>query len=63
MRLPILMLLLLGAATGIIGVPSAFAHDPDFEVKTTKDILKFCEFFYDEYVFMGVEALSEQHQN
>ena len=63
MRLPILMLLLLGAATGIIGAPSAFAHDPDFEVKTTKDILKFCEFFYDEYVFMGVEALSEQHQN
>lgn len=63
MRLPILMLLLLGAATGIIGVPSAFAHGPDFEVKTTKDILKFCEFFYDEYVFMGVETLSEQHQN
>ena len=56
------MLLIIGVA-GAIGVPSAFAHDPDFEVKTTKDILKFCEFFYDEYVFMGVETLAEQHQN
>ena len=63
MRLPILMLLIIGAVAGVIGVPSAFAHDPDFEVKTTKDILKFCEFFYDEYVFMGVETLAEQHQN
>ena len=63
MRLPILMLLILGAVSGVIGIPSAFAHDPDFEVKTTKDILKFCEFFYDEYVFMGVETLAEQHQN
>lgn len=63
MILPILMFLLLGALSGIIGVPSAFAHDPDFEVKTTKDILKFCEFFYDEYVFIGVETLATQHEN
>lgn len=63
MRLSILMFLIIGATVGIIGVPSAFAHDPDFEVKTTKDILKFCKFFYDEYVFMGVETLAEQHQN
>ena len=63
MRLPILMLLIIGAAVGVIEAPSAFAHNPDFEVKTTKDILKFCEFFYDEYVFMGVETLAEQHQN
>ena len=63
MRLPILMLLIIGAVVGVIEAPSAFAHNPDFEVKTTKDILKFCEFFYDEYVFMGVETLAEQHQN
>jgi len=63
MRLQILMLLIIVAAVGVIVIPSAFAHDPDFEVKTTKDILKFCEFFYDEYVFMGVETLAEQHQN
>ncbi|MBI2643409.1 MAG: hypothetical protein HYW92_03825 [Nitrosarchaeum sp.] len=58
-----MMLLIIVAAVGVIVIPSAFAHDPDFEVKTTKDILKFCEFFYDEYVFMGVETLAEQHQN
>lgn len=63
MRLPILILLIMGVVAGVIGAPSAFAHDPDFEVKTTKDILKFCEFFYDEYVFMGTEMLAEQHQN
>lgn len=63
MRLPILMLLIIGATVGIIGVPSAFAHNPDFEVKTTKDILKFCEFFYDEYILLGTETLAEQHQN
>ncbi len=61
MRLPILMLLIIGVV-GVIGAPSAFAHDPGFEVKTTKDILKFCEFFYDEYIFLGVENLAEQHQ-
>ena len=63
MRLPILMLLIIGVIVGIIEVPSAFAHSPDFEIKTTKDILKFCEFFYDEYVFLGVETLAAQHQN
>jgi hypothetical protein len=44
-------------------MPNAFAHDPDFEIRTPKDILKFCEFFYDEYVFMGVETLAETHQH
>ena len=62
MRWP-LMLLIMGAVIGAIGIPSAFAHNPNFEVKTTKDILKFCEFFYEEYVFMGAETLAEQHQN
>ena len=56
------MLLIIGATVGIIGMPSAFAHDPDFEVETTKDILKFCKFFYDEYVLLGVETLADQHQ-
>ena len=48
---------------GVIQVPSVYAHSPDFEVKTTKDILKFCEFFYDEYVLLGAEGLADQHQN
>ncbi|MBI5860005.1 MAG: hypothetical protein HZB73_04845 [Nitrosarchaeum sp.] len=66
MRLTVLMfLVIIAGVIGIaaFGVPSAFAHDPNFEVKTPKDILKFCEFFYDEYVLMGAEKLAEVHQN
>ncbi|HEY4679643.1 MAG TPA: hypothetical protein VIH04_00070 [Nitrosarchaeum sp.] len=62
MRLPVVIILAIIGMV-VVGMPSAFAHDPDFEIKTTKDILKFCEFFYDEYVFVGVETLAEQHQN
>lgn len=46
-----------------IGIPSVFAHSPNFEIETSKDILKFCEFFYDEYVFLGADILAEQHQS
>ncbi|MGI0055989.1 MAG: hypothetical protein ACREAK_01300 [Nitrosarchaeum sp.] len=63
MRLPVLMLLVIVGVIGVvIWMPNVFAHEPDFEVKTPKDILKFCEFFYDEYVFMGAEKLTEVHQ-
>ncbi|MCI4432645.1 MAG: hypothetical protein JHC41_03455 [Nitrosopumilus sp.] len=55
------MILIIGVA-GVSVVPSVFAHEPDFEVKTPKDILRFCEFFYDEYVFMGAEILAQEHQ-
>ena len=56
------MILIIGVV-GAIGVPSVFAHTPDFEIKTTKDILKFCEFYYDEYIYLGADTLAEQHQN
>lgn len=38
-------------------------HNPNFEVQTSEDILKFCEFFYEEYNLLGVDALVEQHPN
>jgi len=38
-------------------------HNPDFEIKTSKDVLKFCEFFYDEYQLLGAYALADQHQS
>jgi len=57
------IILIITIAVAIIGTPNAFAHSPDFEVKTSADILKFCEFFYDEYLFVGVETLAEQHSN
>ena len=46
---------------GGIAVPSVFASDPDFEIKTSKDILKFCEFFYNDYIVMGAETLAKNH--
>lgn len=63
MRLSVLMLLVIIGVTGGIVVPSAFASDPDFEIKTSKDILKFCEFFYDDYVVLGAETLAKNHPN
>ncbi len=63
MRLSVLMLLvIIGVFSGIV-VPSVFASDPDFEIKTSKDILKFCEFFYDDYVTLGAETLAKNHPN
>jgi hypothetical protein len=47
----------------LVFVPNVYAHYPDFEVKTTEDILKFCEFYYDEYEYLGLENLIQQHQN
>lgn len=55
-------LVITGTIVGVVDTPIVFAHYPDFEVKTTKDILKFCEFFYDEYVLLGVDDLVELHQ-
>ncbi|MFB5612568.1 MAG: hypothetical protein ACE5RL_04625 [Nitrosarchaeum sp.] len=54
---------MLGITVGMIEIPNAFAHEPNFSVKTTEDILKFCEFFYDEYLFIGEKTLAEQHPN
>jgi len=53
---------MIGISGGIV-VPSVFAGDPDFEIKTSKDILKFCEFFYDDYVVIGAETLAKNHPN
>ena len=57
-----MLLVIVGVSGGIV-VPSVFASDPDFEIKTSKDILKFCEFFYDDYVVIGAETLAKNHPN
>ena len=36
-------------------------HNPGFQVSTSEDILKFCEFFYDEYELLGIDGLTQQH--
>ncbi|MFB5619717.1 MAG: hypothetical protein ACE5RC_01100 [Nitrosopumilus sp.] len=42
---------------------NSYGHDPNFRISTTEDILKFCEFFYEEYQLLGVDNLSQQHPN
>ena len=63
MRLLVLMLIVIVGVSGGIWIPNGFASDPDFEIKTSKDILKFCEFFYNDYVVMGAETLAKNHPN
>lgn len=48
---------------GSINVQNSYGHNPGFEVQTSEDILKFCEFFYEEYQLLGVDSLVEQHPN
>ena len=42
---------------------NSYGHNPSFQVSTPEDILKFCEFFYDEYELLGIDNLSQQHSN
>ena len=51
------------AIVASFNVQNSHGHNPDFEVSSSEDILKFCEFFYDEYNLLGVDALVEQHPN
>ena len=44
-----------------LNAQSVLAHSPDFEISTTKDILRFCEFFYEEYQLLGMHDLILQH--
>jgi len=55
------LLLILIIVTGSFGVQSVFAHQPDFSVTTPEDILKFCEFFSDEYDLLGLDSLVDHH--
>lgn len=48
---------------GSLSIQNSFGHNPDFEVNTSEDILKFCEFFYEEYEILGVDSLTKQHPN
>lgn len=57
--LGIVLVVLIGSSS----IQNSFGHDPDFAVRSTEDILKFCEFFYDEYQLLGAYDLFQQHQN
>jgi len=48
---------------GSFGIQNVLGHQPEFKISTTEDILKFCEFFYEEYKKLGLDTLANQHQN
>ena len=48
---------------GSFGIQNVLGHQPEFKVSTAEDILKFCEFFYEEYKLLGMDALVNQHTN
>ena len=43
-------------------MPTSFAHEPNFEIESTKDILKLCNFFYEEYQLIGSESFKDHHK-
>ncbi|MBL7018785.1 MAG: hypothetical protein ISR81_07735 [Nitrosopumilus sp.] len=45
-------------------IPSTFAHEPNFgtDAKTSKDILKLCQFFYEEYQLIDSENFKDHHK-
>ncbi len=55
------IILIVVLATGFVSFPNAFAHYPTFEIKTVEDILDFCEFYYDEFLYLGMDNLVLQH--
>ncbi len=48
-------------SVALLATPFAFAHDYGKDLKTTKDILEFCEFYYEEYKLLGKDNLHIQH--
>jgi len=48
---------------GSFGIQNVLGHQPDFNISTPEDILKFCEFFYEEYKLLGLDTLVNHHPN
>ena len=48
---------------GGFSVQNVFGHNADFEISTSEDVLKVCEFFYEEYKILGLDKLVNQHPN
>ena len=46
---------------GSFSIQNVLGHQPEFKISTTESILKFCEFFYDEYKLLGQDTLINQH--
>ena len=43
-------------------VSPVFAHEPNFDINSSRDILKLCNFFYEEYDLLGKENFLDHHK-
>lgn len=48
---------------GGFSVQNVFGHSADFEISTSADVLKVCEFFYEEFKLLGTDLMAQQHPN
>ncbi len=62
MKIPLFVIFTLVLSMAFI--PSTFAHEPNFgtDAKTSKDILKLCQFFYEEYQLIDSENFKDHHK-
>ena len=58
----ILLFVLFAVILPAVFIPTIFAHEPDFEGKTSDDVLKLCHFFYEEYLLIGSENFKDHHK-
>ena len=58
----LLIVIIAMVLVGSFNTQSVLGHQSDFDIKTAEDVLKFCEFYYKEYLLLGVNNLSIQHK-
>jgi len=61
-KVPIFVIATLILSSALI--PAAFAHEPNFgaDPETPKDLLKLCQFFYEEYQLIGINNFKDHHK-
>ena len=62
MKIPLFVIFTLVLSMAFI--PSTFAHESNFgaDSETSEDILKLCQFFYEEYQLIGSENFKDHHK-
>jgi hypothetical protein len=51
LKIAIIGIILIGG----FGIQNVLGHQSTFNITTSEDILEFCEFFYEEYKFLGLD--------
>ena len=56
------LFILFAVIFSIAFVPTVYAHEPNFTIRTSEDILGLCNFFYEEYNLLGAENFKDHHK-